>query len=222
MCFQNIWPAGLGYVGTLIQFSCFIRFLCNRQKLSAGQSRQFGWSAKQAMTRVSWLTFDLFPWRQNRMRLVKTIQMGQTPRWVKWTHCYTHCERARRFTGRDLKYPRPVKMTCKKIMQPKLNPNSELWGIYTALSVCVALWESRLLLQQNGRFLPLFEALTTFPSMFFQNTNSLNWLPLSHYCYLVWQDCHESPFCFLQSIWNIQGIVTYDEQPFVHWYLHSR
>ncbi len=48
--------------------------------------RQFGQSAKQAMTRVSILAFDLFPWRQSRMKLAKTLQMGQTPWWVKWTH----------------------------------------------------------------------------------------------------------------------------------------
>lgn len=38
------------------------------------------------MTRVSILAFDLFPWRQSRMKLAKTLQMGQTPWWVKWAH----------------------------------------------------------------------------------------------------------------------------------------
>lgn len=38
------------------------------------------------MTRVSIMAFDLFPWRQSRMKLAKTLQMGQTPSWVKWTH----------------------------------------------------------------------------------------------------------------------------------------
>lgn len=66
---------------TYIQAKCFIQTAQRSPVL-----RQFGQSAKQAITRVSILTFDLFPWRQSRLKLAKTLQMGQTPWWVEWTH----------------------------------------------------------------------------------------------------------------------------------------
>lgn len=54
----------------------------------SGQPRQFDLRAKQAVTLVSSMAFDLIPWRQSRARLVNT-QSGTSPpmRWINHRGC---------------------------------------------------------------------------------------------------------------------------------------
>ena len=81
---------------TCYKQKCFIQVPQRRPVL-----RQFGLRAKQAMTRVSILAFDPFPWRQSRMKLAKTLQMDKPPDELNeqtWMHAHRSAET-------NLKYP---------------------------------------------------------------------------------------------------------------------
>ena len=143
---------------------------------------------------VSLLAFDLLPWRQSRMKLAKTLQMGQTPWWVKWTHLEACTQISRKETWSTLFQ---IKLTCKQLKQPKQKRTSWLRGRCTAPSLhiaCLCMHGLSLTDTQN-RFWPVsydtdWLSITIYVITHYQPTNWLPWsslagpdLYVSHYVF---------------------------------------
>lgn len=129
------------------------------------------------MTRVSILAFDLFPWRQSRMKLAKTLQMGQTPWWVKWTHldaCTQICRNRPEVPSFRLNWPANGSSN-----QNKKHPRW-LWGSCTAPSLCIACLcvHSMSLTETQSRFSLVScdtDSITIHVITHYQPTNWLPW-----------------------------------------------